>query len=111
VHCIDLDGDALEIARGRCRSAGHDHVAFEKVAVATHAPVQLYDAVLVREMLDREIDHTRLGVGIAGMRERLRKLGGQLEIRSSSKGTTVIAVLPREPEGQPTLVEQTAASN
>jgi hypothetical protein len=24
VHCIDIDGDALEIARGRCRSAGHD---------------------------------------------------------------------------------------
>jgi signal transduction histidine kinase len=66
---------------------------------------------LVREMLDREIDHTRLGVGIAGMRERLRQLGGQLEIRSSSKGTTVIAVLPREPEGQPIPVEQTAASN
>jgi len=51
VHCIDIDGDALEIARGRCRSAGHDHVAFEKVDVATHAPVQLYDAVMGRHIL------------------------------------------------------------
>lgn len=51
VHCIDIDSDALEIARGRCRSAGHDHVAFEKVDVATHAPVQLYDAVIGRHIL------------------------------------------------------------
>lgn len=58
---------------------------------------------LVRQMLDREIDETQLGVGIAGMRERLRQLGGQLEIRSSSKGTTVIAVLPRRQEGPPIL--------
>jgi signal transduction histidine kinase len=64
---------------------------------------------LVREMLDREIDHTRLGVGIAGMRERLRQLGGQLEIRSSSKGTTVIAVLPRRQESQLILDHQVAA--
>jgi two-component system, NarL family, sensor kinase len=58
---------------------------------------------LVREMLDRAIDETQLGVGIAGMRERLRQLGGQLEIRSSSKGTTVIAVLPRRQAGRPIL--------
>jgi signal transduction histidine kinase len=58
---------------------------------------------LVREMLDRVIDEKQLGVGIAGMRERLRQLGGQLEIRSSSKGTTVIAVLPRRQEDHSTL--------
>jgi len=34
------------------------------------------------------------GVGIRGMRERLRQLGGHLEIRSDSKGTVVIASLP-----------------
>ena len=35
-----------------------------------------------------------LGVGIRGMRERLRQIGGRLEIVSSSKGTTVRAILP-----------------
>jgi signal transduction histidine kinase len=35
-----------------------------------------------------------LGVGIAGMRERVRQLGGQLEIQSSKRGTTVRAILP-----------------
>jgi signal transduction histidine kinase len=34
------------------------------------------------------------GVGIAGMRERVRELGGQLDIRSGHKGTTVSVTLP-----------------
>ena len=34
------------------------------------------------------------GVGIRGMRERLRQLGGSLEISSSGKGTVVMAQLP-----------------
>jgi PAS domain S-box-containing protein len=35
-----------------------------------------------------------LGIGILGMRERMRQLGGHLEIRSGSGGTTVTAILP-----------------
>ena len=35
-----------------------------------------------------------IGVGIPGMRERLRQLGGRLHIQSSSRGTTLTAVLP-----------------
>jgi CheY-like chemotaxis protein/two-component sensor histidine kinase len=35
-----------------------------------------------------------LGVGIPGMRERLRELGGSLQIQSSNLGTKVIAILP-----------------
>jgi signal transduction histidine kinase len=35
-----------------------------------------------------------LGVGILGMRERLRQLDGDLKIESSKKGTTVTAVAP-----------------
>lgn len=34
------------------------------------------------------------GVGIAGMRERIRLLGGKLEIQSSNTGTTIQAVIP-----------------
>ena len=45
----------------------------------------------------------QLGVGIRGMRERLRLLGGTLEISSNSAGTTVRATLPysREPKPNP----------
>jgi signal transduction histidine kinase len=34
------------------------------------------------------------GVGIRGMRERLRQLGGSLDIHSSGKGTLIVAHLP-----------------
>jgi len=36
------------------------------------------------------------GVGVRGMRERLRQLGGSLEINSNGAGTVVIARLPAE---------------
>ncbi|MGA8764324.1 MAG: ATP-binding protein [Candidatus Sulfotelmatobacter sp.] len=36
----------------------------------------------------------RSGVGLRGMRERLRQLSGTLDIRSTGKGTAVIAMLP-----------------
>jgi len=38
--------------------------------------------------------HTSLGVGVRGMNERMRQLGGKLEISSSSNGTLVTAVVP-----------------
>lgn len=42
----------------------------------------------------------RLGVGILGMRERIRQLGGVLEVSSGDSGTTVRAVLPLNTEAQ-----------
>lgn len=43
-----------------------------------------------------------VGVGISGMRERVRDLGGTLEIESSSAGTTVRATIPlRERAARP----------
>jgi len=47
----DIDADALEIARGRVRSAGHDHVAFERTDVSQHVPLLPYDAVIGRHIL------------------------------------------------------------
>ena len=35
-----------------------------------------------------------VGVGIAGMRERLKELGGRLEIESDSTGTLLKASIP-----------------
>ena len=37
-----------------------------------------------------------LGVGILGMRERMRHLGGQLQIESDAQGTCVVAIAPLE---------------
>jgi len=38
------------------------------------------------------------GVGIPGMRDRLRQIGGRLEIRSDEHGTSIIATVPFQPE-------------
>jgi signal transduction histidine kinase len=35
-----------------------------------------------------------LGVGVASMRERVRQLGGRLEIRSNGRGMSVRAIVP-----------------
>jgi signal transduction histidine kinase len=41
-----------------------------------------------------EIQSNASGVGIRGMRERVRQLGGQINIQSDSSGTTVTVSLP-----------------
>jgi signal transduction histidine kinase len=38
----------------------------------------------------------KLGVGIAGMHERVKLIGGQLDIESSSSGTTVLVTIPAD---------------
>jgi signal transduction histidine kinase len=37
---------------------------------------------------------TNTGVGLAGMRERIRELGGQLDIKSTATGTLISATMP-----------------
>ncbi|MGA9509366.1 MAG: PAS domain S-box protein [Candidatus Sulfotelmatobacter sp.] len=47
-----------------------------------------------REKLEKFTRTGRIGVGFGGMRERLRQLGGTLEIQSGEQGTLVTAILP-----------------
>jgi two-component system NarL family sensor kinase len=41
-----------------------------------------------------EQDTGALGVGVRGMSERMRQLGGKLELSSTPEGTTVTAMVP-----------------
>ncbi|MGA8618938.1 MAG: ATP-binding protein [Candidatus Sulfotelmatobacter sp.] len=50
-----------------------------------------------RETRSKLVTGDGVGVGLRGMRERLRRLGGNLEIESNGKGTLVAAYLPVEP--------------
>ncbi len=47
------------------------------------------------ERLDRLRKNAETGVGLAGMRERMNELNGNLEIESDGHGTTLRAIVPR----------------
>ncbi len=47
-------------------------------------------------------DATGTGVGLAGMRERIRELGGRFEISADSNGTVIVVTVPAD-EGNPTV--------
>jgi signal transduction histidine kinase len=67
-------------------------------------PVEIADAGrgMLKEAADpvfvdgkpRSTVRTPLGVGVAGMRERVRQLGGRLEIRSNGCGMSLLAIIP-----------------
>ncbi len=57
----------------------------------------------------RVTDAATLGVGLAGMRERMRQLGGALSLRSSAHGTCVRATLTLSTKAGP-RTEETASS-
>jgi signal transduction histidine kinase len=50
------------------------------------------------------------GVGLLGMRERLRRLGGTLSISTNHPGTRVTAVIPASPADSPSPQSTTVAS-
>ena len=54
----------------------------------------------------REIRSERTGVGFRGMRERLRQLGGELDIHSDGRGTLVRAKLPLQPASRSAAVRE-----
>src|SRR5208282_1573137 len=47
-----------------------------------------------RGLGERLEEPTRMGVGIVGMRERVRELGGEFKIDSTPNGTTIRAAMP-----------------
>jgi len=58
--------------------------------------VRDYGKGIPAEVLDRfRRNSAHGGVGLAGMRERINELGGQVEMDSDSHGTQVVATLPR----------------
>jgi signal transduction histidine kinase/AmiR/NasT family two-component response regulator len=98
------------------------HSGSQRARIRLHFPkgaaevsIRDYGKGIPTERLQTGSKEQSLGVGIAGMRERLQQLGGNLEIRSNSRGTLVLAHVPIEARKSPTsekkvpvLVEQEA---
>ena len=55
--------------------------------------------ILVDGSSGRVVDAAALGVGLAGMRERMRQLGGALSVVTSARGTCVRAKLALSSRG------------
>ena len=117
-------GDDIELALFRvlqeCLTNIHRHsgskTATVRVEVADHrAILEVIDqgTGIPKATLDlRKAGPRRPGVGISGMRERLKDLGGTLEIDSSERGTTVRAEIPlRTNDAADTETDEAAAAN
>jgi signal transduction histidine kinase len=77
--------------------------------------VQDFGMGVPREVLDRFWKTGNVGVGLAGIRERLKELGGSLEIESNLDGTILKATIPAslsgvDADGSPTALSQEVRS-
>ena len=67
---------------------------------------------MARETLDSFLSEgTRVGVGLAGMRERIREQGGKLEVQSDASGTTITVTMPTMPAEDSSRLETTAPAD
>lgn len=97
--------DEMEIAIFRmvqeCLTNIHRHSGAESATIRMHEAdhqvfVEVHDkgkGISLEKQLDLN-GSGRTGVGFRGMRERLRQLGGTLDLRSDAGGTVVTATLP-----------------
>lgn len=69
-------------------------VRLEREADLLHLYVIDQGCGIPPEKLSSRQETSTIGVGLLGMRERLRQLRGQLEINSNSQGTSVHAIIP-----------------
>jgi signal transduction histidine kinase len=111
--------DQMEIAIFRlvqeCLTNIHRHSGSDSAKIA----IREEDSSLIVEIQDAgkgislekqlELSSGRTGVGVRGMRERLRQFGGDLDIQSDGRGTVVKAKLPLQSARVSTMDEQKAS--
>ncbi len=102
-------GEDFEIALYRIVQECLTNLQRHSGAKKAHVSIRASAGQLVASVQDsgRGFALTEEGVGIIGMRERMKELGGRLEIESGNKGTTVRATFPLA--GPKTDLQQIAA--
>jgi signal transduction histidine kinase len=88
----------------------HSRSSRAEISLQTNAKgatlrIRDYGKGIPREMLENfKQTGGNVGVGLAGMRERVREQGGQFDIQSDRNGTTITVVMPTAPaESAPPL--------
>ena len=69
-------------------------VTFEPALENVELKIRDTGVGIPKDILDRFHSSSTSGVGLAGMRERIRELGGKFEVESSNEGTCVCVVVP-----------------
>jgi len=69
-------------------------IKFEQIREGLKVTIRDYGRGIPEGVLDRSPLGEGAGVGIVGMKERLKQLGGRLEIETGERGTQVTAVIP-----------------
>jgi signal transduction histidine kinase len=73
-------------------------ISLQTNAKAATLRIRDYGKGIPRDMLDNFMrTGGNVGVGLAGMRERVREQGGQFDIQSDRNGTTITVVMPVAP--------------
>lgn len=101
----------LELAVFRVLQEGLTNVHRHSGTATAHVRLTAQDGTLILEISDQGkgipadvLESTRdavgtLGVGLRGMNERMRQLGGKIDLVSSATGTTIRATVPVEQSG------------
>jgi signal transduction histidine kinase len=86
----------------------HSHSAAVEVRLTVEESevtltVKDFGTGMPRETLDRFTESgTNVGVGLSGIRERIKELNGAFDLQSTSKGTTLSVTIPRRlPDNRP----------
>lgn len=99
---IHLFRIAQECLTNIYRHSGSPTALVLLVLSESHVRLEVEDAGkgIPQEKLKTLESRGQFGVGIRGMRERVRQFGGTIDIKSNSKGTTVVTIIPIA-SGQP----------
>jgi signal transduction histidine kinase len=80
-----------------CRHSGSDTASIRLEKHADGVLLRIRDqgqGMAINGELSSDDEIQEMGVGIPGMRQRLKQLGGRLEITSGDHGTTIVAKVP-----------------
>ncbi len=76
------------------RHSGSDQCLVSMMKEPDHLKIDIQDKGHGIRQSKEGTERPNSGLGLRGMKERLRQLGGKLEIASSDEGTTITAVVP-----------------